>query len=129
MLPSSDCRRHAATEVQHVVRDPGTATPEIACCAALKLLRRCPKIAAALPPLLAQGTRFAVLHGEGTRPSVSIYNMRDSKTGSARGVVHVHTMANKQCSDLRWSPNGRFLVLAGLKVRAALLILFVGVVR
>lgn len=61
-----------------------------------------------------KGTRFAILHGEGTRPSVSVYNMRDSKS-SARGVVHLTTMANKQCSDLRWSPNGRFLVLAGLK--------------
>lgn len=31
--------------------------------------------------LLPQGTRFAILHGEGTRPSVSIYNMRVRELG------------------------------------------------
>lgn len=60
-----------------------------------------------------RGSRFALLHGDGGRPSVSIYNMKDSKS-STRGVVLLHTMPNKQCTSLHWSPSGRFLLLAGL---------------
>ena len=54
-------------------------------------------------------------------PAVSIYNMKDTKGSGARGVVLQHTMANKQCTSLHWSPSGRFLLLAGLAVRASLL--------
>lgn len=62
-----------------------------------------------------RGSRFAVLHGEGARPTVSIYNMKDTKsTSGARGVVLLHSMTNKQCTSLHWSPSGRFLLLAGL---------------
>lgn len=50
--------------------------------------------------------------------AVSIYNMKDNKS-SARGVTLLHTMTNKQCTSLHWSPSGRFLLLAGLGVRLA----------
>ena len=50
--------------------------------------------------------------------AVSIYNMKDNKS-SARGVTLLHTMTNKQCTSLHWSPSGRFLLLAGLGVRPA----------
>ena len=49
------------------------------------------------------GTRFAVLHGEGTKPSLSLYNMKDMRT-SARGVQLVATQPNKQVNGLQWSP-------------------------
>ncbi|PSC71923.1 Eukaryotic translation initiation factor 3 subunit B [Micractinium conductrix] len=63
-----------------------------------------------------KGHRFAVLHGEGSRPSVSIYTMKDTKPSAAgaRGVTLLHTMTNKQCTSMNWSPSGRFLVLAGI---------------
>ena len=67
--------------------------------------------------LCAQGNRFAVLHGDGPKPSVSFYAMRDMKA-STRGVVHLGTLEQKQVNALYWSPQGRFIVLAGLKVRA-----------
>lgn len=44
--------------------------------------------------------------------------MKDTKGSGARGVVLQHTMANKACTSLHWSPSGRFLLLAGLAVRA-----------
>ncbi|KAL6784025.1 EIF3B [Auxenochlorella protothecoides x Auxenochlorella symbiontica] len=62
-----------------------------------------------------RGVRFAILHGDGSRLSVSIYSMRDGKLPGARGVAHLHTLVNKQASSLHWSPAGRFLVLAGTK--------------
>lgn len=51
-------------------------------------------------------------------PAVSIYNMKDNKS-SVRGVTLLHTMTNKQCTSLHWSPSGRFLLLAGLGVRCS----------
>ncbi|KAK9801869.1 hypothetical protein WJX73_004633 [Symbiochloris irregularis] len=60
------------------------------------------------------GTRFAILHGDGTKPSLSLYNMKDMRT-SARGVQLVATQPNKQVNSLQWSPQGKFLVLGGLK--------------
>lgn len=50
--------------------------------------------------------------------AVSIYNMKDNKS-SVRGVTLLHTMTNKQCTSLHWSPSGRFLLLAGLGVRCS----------
>lgn len=62
------------------------------------------------------GHRFAVLHGGADgRPSVSIYSMRDPKSGTVSGVHLLHHLPSKQCSSLHWSPAGRFLLLAGLK--------------
>ena len=52
------------------------------------------------------GTRFALLHGDGSRPNLSLYEMRDMRT-SARGVQLVATQPNKQVNCLHWSPQVR----------------------
>lgn len=62
-----------------------------------------------------RGHRFALMHGDSTRPSVSIYTMKDPKSGTIGGVHHLHTMPSRMVSSLHWSPTGRFLLLAGLK--------------
>ena len=62
-----------------------------------------------------RGHRFAILHGDPARPSVSLYTMKDPKTGAIGGTHHLHTMPNRNASSLHWSPSGRFLLLAGLK--------------
>ena len=49
------------------------------------------------------GTRFAVLHGDTQRPSLSLYEMKDMKN-TVRGVQLVATQANKQVNCLHWSP-------------------------
>jgi translation initiation factor 3 subunit B len=62
------------------------------------------------------GHRFAVIHGsDPQRPSVSLYSMKDPKSGAMGGVYHIHTVNNRSVSSLHWSPKGRFLLLAGLK--------------
>lgn len=61
------------------------------------------------------GHRFAILHGEPARPSVSLYTMKDPKGGAIAGVHALHTMHNRPATSLHWSPAGRFLLLAGLK--------------
>ncbi|KAK9836110.1 hypothetical protein WJX81_002073 [Elliptochloris bilobata] len=60
------------------------------------------------------GSRFAVLHGEGPRPNFSLYAMKDMRT-SAKGVQLVGTQTGKQANCIFWSPQGKFLVLGGLK--------------
>ncbi len=63
-----------------------------------------------------QGHRFAVLHGEDPkRPNVSFFSMKDAK-GSVRGVVPLGTLHNRPCNQLLWSPQGKNILLAGLKV-------------
>lgn len=63
-----------------------------------------------------RGHRFAILHGEGNRPAVSIYNMKDTKSSTpSHGVTLVHSMTGKACTSMHWSPAGRFLLLAGLE--------------
>eukprot|EP00245_Coleochaete_scutata_P017412 TRINITY_DN8522_c0_g1_i1.p1 TRINITY_DN8522_c0_g1~~TRINITY_DN8522_c0_g1_i1.p1 ORF type:complete len:737 (-),score=206.49 TRINITY_DN8522_c0_g1_i1:368-2578(-) len=61
-----------------------------------------------------KGHRFAVVHGDGPRPDVSFYSMKNptAKTGK---VTLLGTLKGKQCNALYWSPQGRFIVLAGLK--------------
>ncbi|KAI8112144.1 hypothetical protein M9434_003468 [Picochlorum sp. BPE23] len=62
------------------------------------------------------GNRFALIHGsDPQRPSVSLYSMKDPKSGALGGVHHIHTVHNRSVSSLHWSPKGRFLLLAGLK--------------
>lgn len=56
-----------------------------------------------------RGSRFAVLHGEGPRPNLSLYAMRDMKT-SARGVQHITTQPGKQANCIHWSPQVRLSV-------------------
>ena len=62
-----------------------------------------------------RGHRFALMHGDSNRPSVSVYTMKDPKSGAIAGVHHLHTMPSRTVSSLHWSPTGRFLLLAGLK--------------
>jgi len=59
-----------------------------------------------------QGHRFAVVHGDGARPDVSFYTMRAD--GGSR-LKHLATLKGKSVNSLHWSPQGRHLVLAGLK--------------
>lgn len=60
-----------------------------------------------------RGHRFAVVHGEGARPNVSFYSMKDDK--GRPGVKLIGTLTNKACNQIAWSPQGRNIVLAGLK--------------
>ena len=71
-----------------------------------------------LTPLLCdpQGNRFAILHGEGPKPVLSLYAMKDLKS-TVRGVQHIGTTLPKNATNLYWSPQGKFLVAAGIKVR------------
>ncbi|CAK0783331.1 hypothetical protein CVIRNUC_006530 [Coccomyxa viridis] len=61
-----------------------------------------------------RGSRFAVLHGEGPKPALSVYAMNDMRT-SARGVQHLGSQPGKQANCIHWSPQGKNLVLGGLK--------------
>lgn len=55
------------------------------------------------------GHRFACIHGE-TKINVSFYNVKPG------GVVElIKTLERKQVNHLFWSPNGQFIVLAGLR--------------
>ena len=54
------------------------------------------------------GSRFAIIHGEGSRASVSIYSVLGRK------VSRLHTFDNRQANALFWSPAGGQLLLAGL---------------
>lgn len=60
-----------------------------------------------------KGHRFAVIHGDGPRPSVSFYSMKDDK--GRLGVKLLTTLPGKACNQLHWSPQGKNVVLAGLK--------------
>lgn len=63
-----------------------------------------------------QGSRFALLHGDGPRPSFSIYAMKSDLKTTVKGVDLVGTQPNKQANQIHWSPQGKYLVLGGLKV-------------
>ena len=60
-----------------------------------------------------KGHRFAIIHGDGARPDVSFYTMKD-KNGK-NNVTLIGTIKNKTANHLFWSPNGRVIILAGLK--------------
>jgi len=55
-----------------------------------------------------KGVRFAILSGEGPRPSVSFYLMEKT-------VKLLKTLEKKVANHLFWSPEGNFIVLAGLQ--------------
>ncbi|QDZ23629.1 subunit B of translation initiation factor 3 [Chloropicon primus] len=57
-----------------------------------------------------KGHRFAVVHGDGARPDVSFYTMKDSKQ-----IKHLGTLHGRPVTSLHWSPQGKFLIIAGLK--------------
>ena len=65
---------------------------------------------------MVQGSRFALLHGDGPRPSFSIYAMKSDLKTTVKGVDLVGTQPNKQANQIHWSPQGKYLVLGGLKV-------------
>ncbi|KAI3676754.1 hypothetical protein L1987_86370 [Smallanthus sonchifolius] len=56
-----------------------------------------------------KGHRFAVTHGDNTRPDVSFYSVKGGK------VSKLTTLKQKQTNALFWSPGGCFIILAGLK--------------
>jgi len=60
-----------------------------------------------------KGNRFAIIHADATsaaaKPNVSIYNIEPTK------IVLLKTFEQRLANHLYWSPNGRFLLLAGLK--------------
>lgn len=60
-----------------------------------------------------KGHRFAVVHGDGPRPNVSFYSMKDDK--GRLGVKLLSTLQGKACNQLYWSPQGKNVLLAGLK--------------
>uniref|UniRef100_A0A8C5E874 Eukaryotic translation initiation factor 3 subunit B n=1 Tax=Gouania willdenowi TaxID=441366 RepID=A0A8C5E874_GOUWI len=56
------------------------------------------------------GSKFAVLHGESPRINASFYNVRNN------GKIDLLKMFDKQqANSIFWSPQGQFLVLAGLR--------------
>jgi len=54
-----------------------------------------------------QGTRFALIHGDGLRPTVSIYQ-------TSPKVQLLKSLPQKTANRLYWSPEGTNLVFAGL---------------
>merc|ERR1711963_61702 len=56
------------------------------------------------------GSKFAYIHGEAPRISVSFYNIQPKGK-----VVLMKTLEKRSANHLFWSPNGQFIVLAGLR--------------
>ncbi|ESN92191.1 hypothetical protein HELRODRAFT_157973 [Helobdella robusta] len=56
------------------------------------------------------GSKFCIIHGDAPRTAVSFYNVKPM------GVVEcIKTFEKKSVNHLFWSPNGQFIVLAGLR--------------
>ena len=60
------------------------------------------------------GARFAITHGEGSRPSVSIYTMSGKAAGGGVELSLIKTLESRACNVLYWSPAGGMLLLATL---------------
>jgi len=58
------------------------------------------------------GDRFAVIQGDTGRPDVHFYSMVG---GPSRTCKHLETLKMKSCNKLCWSPQGSYVILAGLK--------------
>ena len=58
-----------------------------------------------------KGNRFAIIHGDTGRPDVSFYTMVDGKD---HNVKLLKTLKGKSCNRLFWSPQGSYVILAGL---------------
>jgi len=56
------------------------------------------------------GSKFAVIHGETPRINVAFYNVK-----AEAKVEHLKTFDRRQANHLFWSPQGKFVVLAGLR--------------
>lgn len=65
--------------------------------------------------LLLQGTRFAILHGDGPKPNLSVYEMKDVRS-AVKAVQPVVHNPSRAANVIHWSPTGKNMVLAGLKV-------------
>lgn len=64
------------------------------------------------------GCRFVVLHGEPPRIDVSFYTMgaeADKKVGVPLQCEKITTLEKKGVNEVRWSPRGNSLILAGLR--------------
>lgn len=81
------------------------------------------------------GHRFAIIHGDGPKPDVSIFSMKATTppplvagkgdaaaaataaatSSGVQKVVKLTTLKARQANSLHWSPAGRFLLIAGLK--------------
>ncbi|KAL3497697.1 hypothetical protein ACH5RR_040429 [Cinchona calisaya] len=59
-----------------------------------------------------KGHRFAVIHGDNTRPDISFYSAK--KIANTGKILKLRTLRSKQANTLHWSPAGRFIVFAGL---------------
>jgi len=62
------------------------------------------------------GHKFAFIHGDAPRINVSFYQIE--KAGK---VELISTLDKKNCNHLFWSPNGQFIVLAGLRSMSGVL--------
>lgn len=56
------------------------------------------------------GSKFAIIHGDSPHISVSFYGVRPGAS-----AVLLKKFERKQCNHIFWSPNGQFIVLAGLR--------------
>ncbi|KAJ4728759.1 Eukaryotic translation initiation factor 3 subunit B [Melia azedarach] len=59
-----------------------------------------------------KGQRFAVIHGDNTRPDVSFYSMVNAVNKGH--CTKLKTLRDRQVNALYWSPTGCFGVLAGM---------------
>jgi translation initiation factor 3 subunit B len=65
-----------------------------------------------------EGTRFVVLHGEPPRIDVTFFTMgceEDLKPGVPLQLEKLQTLSKKGVNEVRWSPKGHNLILAGLR--------------
>jgi translation initiation factor 3 subunit B len=60
------------------------------------------------------GTRFAILHGDGPKPNLSVYEMKDVRS-AVKAVQPVVHNPSRAANVIHWSPTGKNMVLAGLK--------------
>jgi Eukaryotic translation initiation factor eIF2A len=73
--------------------------------------------------VLLQGTRFAILHGDGPKPNLSVYEMKDVRS-AVKAVQPVVHNPSRAANVIHWSPTGKNMVLAGLKVHVTLLCMY-----
>jgi translation initiation factor 3 subunit B len=61
-----------------------------------------------------KGNKFCVLHGDPPRLDVSFYSM-GSKTEKNPQVSLLHKLDSKAVNEIRWSPHGTNVIIAGLR--------------